>query len=191
MIVTNNAVRAEKLRCLRAHGSKPKYHHKVIGGNFRLDTLQAAVVQVKLRHLDDWTAGRQKNASRYERLFREAGISAILPAVCTDRHVFNQYVIRVPHRDELQRYLKEQGIGTEVYYPVPMHLQECFSYLGYRRGAFPNSERAAQETLAIPIYPELSDAQAEYVVDRVGAFLQHREIEPELALHELDLSACN
>jgi len=178
MVVTNDPQRAEKLRCIRAHGSKPKYYHKIIGGNFRLDAIQAAVVSAKLPHLDAWTAARQHNARRYDRMFAEAGLTSaaretsrvILPSVETDRHIFNQYVIRVTRRDELQAALKQRGVGTEVYYPVPLHLQECFAYLGCGKGAFPESERAAKETLALPIQPELSDAQAQYVVDCVRDF---------------------
>jgi dTDP-4-amino-4,6-dideoxygalactose transaminase len=173
MIVTNDPSRAEKLTCLRGHGSSPKYHHKIIGGNFRLDAIQAAVVSAKLPHLDDWTAARQRNARRYDRLFREAGLVAsgrvVLP-VPIDRHVFNQYVIRVADRDALQAGLKAKGVGTEVYYPVPMHLQECFAYLCHGPGAFPESERAAKETVALPIQPELTDEQAGYVVDCIAAF---------------------
>lgn len=158
---------------LRAHGSKPKYYHKIIGGNFRLDTLQAAVISAKLRPLDGWTRRRQVNAERYNRLFREAGLApeiVALPEVKTNRHIFNQYVIRVDRRDELQAYLKKKGVGTEVYYPVPMHLQECFAYLGYQTGDFPESEQAVRETLALPIYPELTEEQAEYVVRCIGEF---------------------
>jgi dTDP-4-amino-4,6-dideoxygalactose transaminase len=175
MVVTNDAARAEKVSVLRAHGSKPKYYHEVIGGNFRLDTIQAAVVMVKLKYLDGWSAARQSNAARYDRLFAESGLVAkglvALPKVVASRHIFNQYVIRVPRRNELQNWLKEKGIGTEVYYPVPMHLQDCFSYLGYKAGAFPESERAANETLALPVYPELSDEQAQAVVAQVKAFM--------------------
>jgi dTDP-4-amino-4,6-dideoxygalactose transaminase len=180
MIVTNDELRAEKLKVLRAHGSKPKYHHKVVGGNFRLDALQAAIVSAKLPHLDGWTAGRQKNAKLYERLFAEAGlvgngngsstITIVLPKVVMNRHIFNQYVIRVSPRDQLQGYLQKRGIGTEVYYPVPMHTQECFNYLGYKAGAFPQSEAAAKETVALPIYPELTEAQLRYVVDSIRDF---------------------
>jgi dTDP-4-amino-4,6-dideoxygalactose transaminase len=171
MIVTNDAQRGEKVRCLRGHGAKPKYYHKLIGGNFRLDAIQAAVVSAKLPHLDGWTAARQRNAKRYDRLFHDAGISITLPAVQTSRHIFNQYVIRTTNRDELQAHLKQKGVGTEVYYPVPLHLQECFAYLGHKPGAFPQSEGAAKETLALPIQPELTDAQACYVVECVGEFL--------------------
>jgi len=178
MVVTNDAERAERLACLRGHGAKPKYHHKIIGGNFRLDAIQAAIVTVKLRHLDNWTAARQRNAKKYEELFLKAeltnpakGASKLaLPSTITNRHIFNQYVIRVANRDQLQSALKSQGIGTEVYYPVPMHLQECFQYLGYRAGSLPESEVAAKETLALPVYPELSEEQADYVVNCIRDF---------------------
>lgn len=172
MVVTNDAQRAEKVRILRGHGSKPKYYHKTVGGNFRLDALQAAVVSAKIPHLDSWTAARQFNAKRYETLFAGAGSPVRLPAVVTDRHIFNQYVIRVPQRDHLRAFLQEKGIGTEIYYPVPMHLQECFGFLGIGRGAFPEGERAAGETLALPIYPELTDQAARYVVRSIQEFFE-------------------
>ena len=176
MVVTNDADRATKLSGLRAHGSKPKYFHKVVGGNFRLDALQAAVVTAKLRHLDAWTAARQRNAQRYDRLFSEAGLAGgsdatspvVLPVVATDRHIYNQYVVRVDRRDELQAELKKRGIGTEVYYPVPMHLQECFASLGHKTGDFPESERAAKTTLALPVHPELTEEQTRYVVNSIA-----------------------
>jgi dTDP-4-amino-4,6-dideoxygalactose transaminase len=179
MVVTNDAQRAEKLKCLRAHGSKPKYHHKLVGGNFRLDALQAAIVSAKLPHLDQWTVARQQNAKKYDQLFSEAGLATAgdgsprvgLPAVVTNRHIFNQFVIRVSCRDQLQAALQQRGIGTEVYYPIPMHLQECFAYLGHGVGAFPESERAAKETLALPISPELSEQQLRYVVDSIADFV--------------------
>jgi dTDP-4-amino-4,6-dideoxygalactose transaminase len=170
MVVTNDAQRAEKLRCLRGHGSKPKYHHKIIGGNFRLDAIQAAVVSAKLPHLDDWTSARQSNAKKYDALFRQSGLPLGRPVVATDRHIFNQYVIRVPGRNDLQAALQKKGVGTEVYYPVPMHLQECFAYLGHGLGSFPESERAANETLALPIHPELTEQQAQYVVECIREF---------------------
>ncbi|NQU43950.1 DegT/DnrJ/EryC1/StrS family aminotransferase [bacterium] len=174
MVITKDADRAEKLDRLRAHGSKPKYYHSIIGGNFRLDALQAAVVTVKLRHLDAWTARRQANAKRYNDLFAKAGMiedgTVQLPQVTADRHIFNQYVIRVPCRDALRNHLKERGIGNEVYYPVPLHLQECFANLGYHAGDCPESEKAAQETLALPIYPELTQDQAQYVVEEIVGF---------------------
>jgi dTDP-4-amino-4,6-dideoxygalactose transaminase len=175
LVVTNDPARAEKLAVLRAHGSKPKYFHKYIGGNFRLDTLQAAVVTAKLKYLDRWTEARQHNAARYDRLFREAGLAdgvVTLPRVMASRHIFNQYVLRVPRRDDLQRYLKSQDVGSEVYYPVPMHQQECFGYLGYKKGDMPESEKAAGETLAVPIYPELTDAQAGRVVACIRDFFR-------------------
>jgi dTDP-4-amino-4,6-dideoxygalactose transaminase len=181
MIVTNDARRAEKLRCLRGHGSKPKYFHKMVGGNFRLDAIQAAVVSAKLPHLDGWTAARQLNAKRYGQLFQEAGLPVGLPKVATNRHIFNQYVIRVAGRDKLQKHLQKQGVGTEVYYPVPMHLQECFAYLGHREGAFPESERAAKETLALPAHPELTEEQVKYVVQCVREFLAADDAEPVAA----------
>lgn len=179
MIVTNDAERAERLRVLRSHGSKPKYFHKVVGGNFRLDALQAAVVCAKLPHLDNWTAGRQRNAKTYDRLFAEAGLveagdgksHVTLPKVAMNRHIFNQYVIRVPERDQLQNYLKNHGVGTEIYYPVPMHIQECFAYLGHKAGDFPKSESAANETLALPIYPELTELQLGHVVGCIKGFV--------------------
>jgi len=167
MIVTNNAQKAEKLRCLRGHGASPKYYHKLIGGNFRLDAIQAAVVLAKLPHLDAWTAARQANAKSYDALFADAGVAVKVPKVATDRHIFNQYVIQVNNRNDLQAHLKQKGIGTEVYYPVPLHLQECFSDLGYRHGSMPHSESAAKETLALPVHPELTQEQLEYVAESV------------------------
>ena len=173
MIVTNDAQRAERLRCIRAHGSKPKYHHRIIGGNFRLDELQAAVLNVKFKHLDDWSAARQRNAAFYNAAFGRAklGQAAETPYAALDfRHIYNQYVIRVQNRDGLREYLAAAGVGTEIYYPVPLHLQTCFAYLGYKAGDFPQSERAATETLALPIFPELTEAQLQYVVDSIVAF---------------------
>jgi dTDP-4-amino-4,6-dideoxygalactose transaminase len=170
MVVTNDAQRADRLRVLRGHGAKPKYHHKIIGGNFRLDAIQAAVVSAKLPHLDDWTAARQHNAKQYDQLLSKARVPIGLPKVVTDRHIFNQYVIRTSKRNELQAFLQTKGIGTEVYYPVPMHLQECFAYLGHAAGTFPESERAAKETLALPVHPELTESQARHVVDCIRDF---------------------
>jgi len=132
------------------------------------------VVSAKLPHLDAWTTARQHNAKRYDRFFRAAGLPLELPAVVASRHIFNQYVIRVSGRDELQAFLQKKGVGTEVYYPVPMHLQDCFAYLGHKAGAFPESERAAKETLALPIYPELTDAQAQYVFECILEFFGKR-----------------
>lgn len=173
-ITTLDADRAAKLAMLRVHGMEPKYYHKFLGGNFRLDALQAAVVNVKLGHLDAWTRARQANAARYDRLFQKTDLCTsgriVPPRVAPGRHVFNQYVIRAQRRDALRAFLQSREIGTEVYYPVPLHLQECFASLGHRAGAFPESERAAAETLALPVYPEVTDAQAAWVVESVAAF---------------------
>lgn len=183
MVVTQEAARAERLKTMRNHGMEPKYYNKFIGGNFRLDALQAAVINVKLPHLDAWSEGRQRNALRYHLLFSDAGLTEKIglpwfppstdPAkrgACTCRHIFNQYVIRVSERDALRAYLTERKIGTEIYYPVPLHLQECFAYLGHKPGDFPESEKAAAETLALPIYPELTDEQANHVVNTIKQF---------------------
>ncbi len=201
LVTAGEAAVAEKLRVLRDHGQKPRYCHSLIGGNFRFDALQAAVVAVKLKYLDGWTAGRQSNAARYRRLFTAAGLSLPSPAntrgagdqslpspsgrgaggeglvrlpmeVPGNRHIYNQFVIRVPRRDELQAHLAQEKIGCAIYYPIPLHLQQCFAYLGGHEGDFPESERAARETLALPIYPELSDQQAERVVECIGEFLR-------------------
>jgi dTDP-4-amino-4,6-dideoxygalactose transaminase len=175
LLTTNDDALAERARLLRTHGMKPKYYHHLVGANFRMDALQAAVLRVKAPHLAGWTEGRRRNAQRYRELFREAGLAdaITLPTEPADRmHIFNQFVIRMPDRDALKRHLDEQGIGNEIYYPVPFHLQPCFADLGYRRGAFPHAERAAQESLAIPIYGELTAAQQETVVSSIGQFVQ-------------------
>jgi dTDP-4-amino-4,6-dideoxygalactose transaminase len=193
MVVTSDPTLAEKMRLLRAHGASPKYYHKLIGGNFRLDALQAAVLRVKLKYLDDWTAGRQRNAATYRRLFIEAGLATDLP-VCLEsgcraringlcglspakvvlpveapnrKHVYNQFVIRVVQRDRVMTSLKAHRVGYEVYYPVPLHLQECFFYLGLRAGDLPASECAASETLALPVYPEMTEDLQMVVVEAV------------------------
>jgi dTDP-4-amino-4,6-dideoxygalactose transaminase len=173
LVTANDAELAEKLRILRVHGGKPKYYHSVIGGNFRLDELQAAVLVVKLAYLDRWSEARQRNARFYDAAFARAGLvpRVTLPVVEPGhRHIFNQYVIRVAERDRLREHLGQWGVGTEIYYPVPLHLQQCFAYLGYRAGDCPESERAARETLALPIYPELSTQQLQYVVDTIARF---------------------
>jgi dTDP-4-amino-4,6-dideoxygalactose transaminase len=175
LITTNDPALAESLKVLRVHGMQPKYHHKVVGGNFRLDALQAAVLRVKLKHLPSWTAGRRANADRYRALFGKAGLESkvILPSDVPG-HINNQFVIRTERRDQLQAFLTEHKIGSEVYYPVPLHLQECFAGLGLRKGAFPVSEEMAATSLALPIYPELTAAQQGAVVDAVAAFHRGR-----------------
>ncbi len=177
LLTTEDAALAARARLLRTHGMKPKYYHHLIGANFRMDALQAAVLRVKAPHLKSWTDGRHANAARYRALFHAAGLDAAvtLPSEPADRsHVFNQFVIRVADRDGLKRHLDEQGIGNEIYYPVPFHLQPCFADLGYRRGAFPHAERAAAESLAIPIYGEMTAAQQQTVVSAVAQFVQGR-----------------
>jgi dTDP-4-amino-4,6-dideoxygalactose transaminase len=173
IVTTNSDEIYDKLCTLRAHGSRPKYYHKLIGGNFRLDAFQAAVVSIKLKYLDQWTKARQENAQKYRALFTHAGLEDVveLPVEKEDRHIYNQFVVRVrERRDDLRGFLSDAGIGTEVYYPVPMHLQDCFSDLNYKQGDFPQAEHAASHTLALPIYPELSDDQIEYVVEKIKAF---------------------
>ncbi len=174
MCVTNDEALAAKLRILRVHGMEPKYYNSLIGGNFRLDELQAAVLRVKLRHLDEWHAARQRNAAFYDRAFAAAGLAnkVVTPvALAGYRHIYNQYVVRVRQRDGLRAHLAECGVGTEVYYPVPLHMQECFAYLGYTPQDCPESARAARETLALPIYPELTEEQLQHVVDSIASFV--------------------
>lgn len=173
MCTANDDEIAERLRILRLHGGKPKYYHAVIGGNFRLDAIQAAILLVKLEYLDSWTAGRQENAARYDKMFTEKGLDDFVTTPVTktgSRHIYNQYVIRVPARDSLRKHLAGSGIGTEIYYPVPLHLQRCFEYLGYAEGDCPVAEKAARETLAIPIYPEVTEEQIHYVVDCIADY---------------------
>lgn len=173
MCTVNDAELAEFMRVLRVHGGKPKYYHAFVGGNFRLDELQAAVLRVKLKYLDGWTSGRRRNACYYHGALDAAGlVGRVKPPLAVDgyKHIFNQYVIRVEKRDELKSYLGERGIGTEIYYPVPLHLQKCFEYLGHRAGDFPVSEAAALDTLALPIYPELVEEQLAAVVAAIAAF---------------------
>jgi len=192
LITTNDDKLAEIIRIKRVHGGEPKYYHKVIGGNFRLDALQSAVLRVKLPHLQSWSDKRKYNARLYNRLFIEAGLAeevgktsfdeknkVLLPkAVYEDvpnlnnYHIYNQYIIRVEKRDQLREYLSKNEIGTEIYYPVPFHLQECFSYLNYKKGDFPISEFSANTSLAIPIYPELKDEQIEFVVKTIRDFFE-------------------
>jgi dTDP-4-amino-4,6-dideoxygalactose transaminase len=177
MLVTNDLEHARRLHMLRVHGEERKYFHKVVGLNSRLDALQAAVLRVKLPHLDAWTGARQRNAQQYELMFGDAGIAdkIDLPFVRAGaRHIFHQFVIRVRdgRRDALREHLRVRGVGTDVYYPVPLHLQECFAFLGYKDRDFPIAEAAAQETLALPVYPELTAEQQDYVVSSIGKFFR-------------------
>jgi len=176
MMTTDDDELAEKLFALRVHGSKERYYHKWVGLNSRLDGFQGAVLRVKLPFLDEWSDKRKANADRYRDLFTDAGLTEqlILPFEREDvRHIYNQYVVRVPgRRDELRSFLTENGIGADIYYPVSLHLQECFEFLGYKEGNLPEAERASRETLAIPIFPELKPEQQEYVVERIGEFFQ-------------------
>ena len=177
MVVTSDEKLADSLRSLRVHGGKPKYYHPVIGGNFRLDALQAAVLRVKLPYLEAWTAKRRENAARYRNLITRADLLdwITLPQDSAG-HIYNQFNIRVPHRDQLRDFLNERGVGTEIYYPLPLHLQECFQQLNYRPGDFPHAEAAAQESLALPIYPELTEEQQRYVVDLIQEYFVARQI---------------
>ncbi|MFT5127718.1 MAG: dTDP-4-amino-4,6-dideoxygalactose transaminase [Rhodothermales bacterium] len=172
MVTTTSDERIDRLRWYRNHGANPKYYHSFVGGNFRLDAIQAAVLSIKLRHLDDWHRGRQENADTYRKLFAEhdpdGRIGLPVAAETSTRHIYNQFCLRVPQRrDAVWDGLKAAGVGSEVYYPVPLHLQRCFADLGYKQGDCPHAELAANEALAIPIYPELTDAQLSYVVEQV------------------------
>ena len=189
MMTTDDPVLGRKLARLRVHGMEPKYHHHEIGINSRLDALQAAVLRVKLRHLDTWTLLRRESAARYKTLFQAHGLTDLVTLPVERQgcyHVFNQYVVRVPApvRDPLREYLTSRQIGTEIYYPIPLHLQPCFASLGHRPGDFPEAESAARETLALPMYPELSDEQQRYVVGSIRQFLDghgHAHLAPDKA----------
>lgn len=174
MVVCNNPALADRVSLLRTHGSRPKYYHREVGGNFRMDALQAAILSAKFKHLDEWTAGRQKNAALYRSFFDETGWvngPIVLPTETGwGRHIYHLYQTRVERRSELMAFLKQRGVGCEVYYPVPLHLQACFKDLGYQAGDLPNAERAAEETLALPIYPEVTNEQIKHVVDIIAAF---------------------
>jgi len=168
MVVTNDSELNDKLKMLRNHGAKPKYYHAMIGGNFRLDPIQAAVLLVKLPHLDQWHIMRQENAAYYDENLKDLGVKT--PVIAHERkcHIYNQYVISVPeNRDELRQFLADNNVSTEIYYPVSFHMQACFNELGYREGDFPNSEYAARHTIALPVYPELTHEMQDYVVDRI------------------------
>jgi len=174
LVTTNDAVLASKARVMRTHGSSPKYYHAVIGGNFRLDALQAALLRVKLPELEEWTARRRENAARYDAAFSGSGLDQSLlrpPPRRFEGHIYNQYVIRTSRRDELQAHLKAKGIATAIYYPVPLHRQACFAHLGYRDGALPVSERASREVLALPIFAGLGEARQKRIIDTVIGFL--------------------
>lgn len=185
MVTTNDPALDKRLKLLRNHGQHPKYYNDEVGGNFRLDAIQAAILRVKLRHLDDWTAARQRNAARYRQLFADAQIAVddprgstlnerpgvVLPTEAPGlRHIYNQFVIRAHRRDELVEHLKRRQIGCETYYPVPLHLQKCFADWGYHAGDYPIAEQAAKQTLAVPIYPELTEAMQAEVVGAVADF---------------------
>lgn len=173
MVTTNDQDRYDRLKIMRVHGSKPKYFHRVIGGNFRLDALQAAILIVKLKYLDEWIHKRIQNAKLYRKLFKEEGLleKISLPVEKEKRHIYNQFVIKVrEERDALKSFLNEKGIGSEIYYPVPLHNQACFKYLNYRSEDFPISMEAASKTLALPIYPELTEDQIKYVVRIIKQF---------------------
>jgi len=174
MVITGDAALAEKIRILRNHGMNPRYHHRMIGINSRLDALQAAVLRIKLRRLKRWTEERRENAARYRALFAETGLRPPQVTLPEERkgayHIYNQFVIRVENRDALRDHLFQKGVGTEIYYPIPLHLQECYRDLGYKEGDFPESEQAARETLALPIFPELTAGQQRYVVQAIKEF---------------------
>jgi dTDP-4-amino-4,6-dideoxygalactose transaminase len=172
LMTTDDDDLAEKLRLLRVHGMRPKYYHKVVGVNSRLDALQAAVLGVKLKYLERWSDARRRNAEHYDKLFAEAGVEEVTtPAVRPNRrHIFNQYTIRCSRRDELMDFLKRRGVGSEIYYPAPLHLQECFAHLGYKPGDLPATERASRECLSLPIYPELTEEMRQYVVEKIAEF---------------------
>ncbi len=175
MATTNNQALADAIAMLRVHGSRVRYMHEAIGINSRLDSIQAAILLIKLKYLEQWAAGRRRNASRYEQLFTQANLlnRVTLPKAGSEStHVYNQYTIRVPKRDELRVYLKDKGIGTEVYYPLPMHMQNCYRDLGYQKGAFPVSERAAEEVLSLPVYAELTEDQLGYIVQCIKKFFE-------------------
>jgi dTDP-4-amino-4,6-dideoxygalactose transaminase len=181
MVTCRDAKLADRIRSLRNHGMEPRYYHHSVGGNFRLDAIQAAVLNIKLPHLDTWGAGRRAKAAYYRAAFHKHGLASVLglPAEpwagtgVENHHIYNQFIIRAPKRDALRQFLSEAGIGSEIYYPLPLHLQECFQPLGYKTGDFPQAEKAAAETLALPVFPELTETQQEYVVEKIGAFYAH------------------
>jgi dTDP-4-amino-4,6-dideoxygalactose transaminase len=175
LITTNDQALADSLSMLRVHGSRVRYLHDAIGINSRLDALQAVILHIKLKYLDQWSDGRRRNADKYDQWFKQAGLlnRVTLPVTRAGNfHVYNQYTIRASQRDDLRTYLKDKGVGTEIYYPLPMHLQNCYKDLGHTKGSFPVSEQAAEQVLSLPIYAELTDSQLSYVVDTIGQFYQ-------------------
>jgi len=178
MVVCKDDALAKQIRALRNHGMEPRYYHHSIGGNFRIDAMQSAVLSVKLPHLDTWGAGRRARAAFYRTEFARLGLTdqvklpveAYAASGVENHHIYNQFIIRVPQRDELRAHLTKAGIGSEIYYPLSLHQQECFRYLGYVEGDFPEAERAAKETMALPIFPELREEQQRYVVEQIAAF---------------------
>jgi len=183
MIVTNDEDLFETAKILRVHGSKPKYYHKIVGGNFRLDSLQASILNIKLKYLDQWSQKRRENAEYYNEKFKESGLiedGYIITPVANyinyldkNFHIYNQYTLITKHRNKLREFLKENGVGTEIYYPVPQHLQECFCDLGYKKGDFPISEKTAETVLSIPIYPELNYDQKNYIIQKISEFYRN------------------
>jgi dTDP-4-amino-4,6-dideoxygalactose transaminase len=177
LVTTNDDAIAYRLKILRNHGGEARYYHKIVGGNFRIDALQAAVLRVKAPHLAKWTEGRRANAKKYDQMFKQAGLAGRLTLPIEPAgyfHIFNQYIVRAPDRDALRAHLTSQGVGTEVYYPVPLHRQECFADLEYKTGDLPEAERAAKESLALPIYPELTTEQLQYVVDAIAGHFKKK-----------------
>ena len=175
MVTTNDPVLADRLRVLRVHGSRSKYQYELVGINSRLDELQAAILRVKFPHLEKWTSLRRRNADRYRSMFRQFKLNDVvqLPsATPADEHIYNQFTIRTPQRDEIREYMRQQGIATEVYYPRPLHLQEAFAYLKYESGDFPEAERASNEAMALPIFAELTEDQQQHVVSAIAKFFE-------------------
>ncbi len=180
MVITRDSAFYDRLEALRVHGARAKYFHKIVGGNFRLDALQAAVLLVKIKYLDSWSEKRRKNAALYNRLFAQSGliekgiirtpVEVYKDSGDRNHHIYNQYTLRTRSRDKLREYLREQGISTAIYYPLPLHLQECFKDLGYLRGDFPGAEKASGSVLSLPVYPELTNSQQEYIVEKMSDF---------------------
>jgi len=170
MVSANNQEMADKVKILRVHGGEKKYYHRIVGTNSRLDTIQAAILLVKFKYLDKWSKLRGEHGERYNSELKGVGDIVTPSKIADSNHVYNQYTIRTKKRDALQEFLKENGIGSAVYYPMPLHMQECFKNLGYKEGDFPEAEKAAKESVSIPVYPELTDEQQEYVIDKIKEF---------------------